>query len=399
MLGSKAGCFNPPFPLREGRGGGLSFVVANRLLKFEILLMLHAVIMAGGFGTRFWPLSRTATPKQLLDFGGGRTMIQLALDRLSGLVPPERTLVITNRQLVEPIRQQLPELPAANIVGEPCKRDTAPCVGLAAHLVTATDEDATMLVMPADHLIEPVANFRSAMQQAHALVEECPQRIVTFGIRPNFPAETFGYIECGQPLPAKQTGESPAFQVVRFREKPKRQQAEEFLAAGTFFWNSGLFVWKARTILNALESHEPAMAARLASIGQAIGSPDYAEVLEREFSAIVGKSVDYAVMEKHPEVAVIEAPFQWNDVGSWQSLPRSLGSDADGNTIVGKHLGIRTTGSIVRTDGEHLVVTLGIKDCIVVHTPNSTLVASKHDEEAIREVVKELNSRGWAEYL
>lgn len=361
--------------------------------------MLHAVIMAGGFGTRFWPLSRTATPKQLLDFGGGRTMIQLALDRLSDLVPPERTLVITNRQLVEPIRQQLPELPAANIVGEPCKRDTAPCVGLAAHLVTATDEDATMLVMPADHLIEPVAKFRSAMQQAHALVEECPQRIVTFGIRPNFPAETFGYIECGQPLPTEKTGDSPAFQVVRFREKPKRQQAEEFLAAGTFFWNSGLFVWKARTILNALESHEPAMAARLASIGQAIGSHDYSDVLDKEFSAIVGKSVDYAVMEKHPDVAVIEAPFQWNDVGSWQSLPRSLGSDADGNTIVGKHLGIRTTGSIVRTDGEHLVVTLGINDCIVVHTPNSTLVASKHDEEAIREVVKELNFRGWAEFL
>jgi mannose-1-phosphate guanylyltransferase len=361
--------------------------------------MLHAVIMAGGFGTRFWPLSRTATPKQLLDFGGGRTMIQQALDRLAGLVPPERTLVITNRQLVEPIRQQLPELPAANIVGEPCKRDTAPCVGLAAHLVTAADKDATMLVMPADHLIEPVEKFRSAIQQASALVDEHPQRIVTFGIRPTFPAETFGYIECGQPLTTKQTGEAPAFQVVRFREKPQRPQAEEFLAAGTFFWNSGIFVWKARTILTALDSHEPAMAAHLSAIGRALGTESYGEVLEREFTAIVGKSVDYAVMEKHPDVSVIEAPFLWNDVGSWQSLPRSLGSDGDGNTIVGKHLGIRTTGSIVRTDGDHLVVTLGIKDCIVVHTPNSTLVASKHDEEAIREVVKQLNSRGWTEYL
>ncbi|MCE9526490.1 MAG: NTP transferase domain-containing protein [Planctomycetales bacterium] len=200
--------------------------------------MLHAVIMAGGFGTRFWPLSRTATPKQLLDFGGGRTMIQLALDRLAGLVPPERTLVITNRQLVEPIRQQLPELPAANIVGEPCKRDTAPCVGLAAHLVTAADKNATMLVMPADHLIEPVEKFRSAIQQANSLVQEHPQRIVTFGIRPNFPAETFGYIECGRPLPTKQAGEPPAYQVIRFREKPQRPQAEEFLAAGTFFWPS-----------------------------------------------------------------------------------------------------------------------------------------------------------------
>lgn len=361
--------------------------------------MLHAVIMAGGFGTRFWPLSRLATPKQLLDFGGGRTMIQQALDRLSGLVPPERTLVITNRQLVGPIREQLPELPAANIVGEPCKRDTAPCVGLAAHLVAKYDPDPTMLVMPADHLIEPVERFRSAISQATDLVEAQPSRIVTFGIRPTFAAETFGYIERGQPIPAKQSDQASAFQVLRFREKPQRPQAEEFLAAGTFYWNSGIFVWKARTIHAALRLHEPAMAQRLSAIGQALGTASYDETLEREFTAIVGKSIDFAVMEKHPDVAVIEAPFQWDDVGSWQSLPRSLGADADGNTIVGKHLGIRTAGSIVRTTGEHLVVTLGVKDCIVVHTPDATLVASKHDEEAIREVVKQLQDRGWKEYL
>ncbi|MGI8981186.1 MAG: mannose-1-phosphate guanylyltransferase [Pirellulaceae bacterium] len=361
--------------------------------------MLHAVIMAGGFGTRFWPLSRLATPKQLLDFGGGRTMIQQALDRLAGLVPPERTLVITNRQLVGPIREQLPELPAANIVGEPCKRDTAPCVGLAAHLVSAADSDVTMLVMPADHLIGPVEKFRAAIAHATELVEVQPGRIVTFGIRPTFPAETFGYIERGQPIPKKKNDQASAFQVLRFREKPQRPQAEEFLAAGTFYWNSGIFVWKARTILTALRTHEPAMAERLSAIGKALGTPKYDEVLEREFTAIVGKSVDFAVMEKHPDVAVIEAPFQWDDVGSWQSLPRSLGADADGNTIVGKHLGIRTAGSIVRTSDDHLIVTLGVKDCIVVHTPDATLVASKYDEEAIREVVKQLQSRGWSEYL
>ncbi len=361
--------------------------------------MLHAVIMAGGFGTRFWPLSRSTTPKQLLDFGGGRTMIQQALDRLAGLVPPERTLVITNRQLVGPIREQLPELPAANIVGEPCKRDTAPCVGLAAHLVGMNDSDPTMLVMPADHLIQPVEKFRSAISQATELVEGQSGRIVTFGIRPTFAAETFGYIERGQPIPGKNGDQAPAFQVLRFREKPQRPQAEEFLAAGTFYWNSGIFVWKARTILTALQSHEPAMAQRLAAIGKALGTLKHDETLEREFTAIVGKSIDFAVMEKHRDVAVIEAPFQWDDVGSWQSLPRSLGADADGNTIVGKHLGIRTAGCIVRTTDNHLVVTLGMKDCIVVHTEGATLVASKHDEEAIREVVKELQTRGWREYL
>src|SRR5436190_634707 len=169
-----------PCPLLAGLCLGARLAVVIWLSRSErVSLMLHAVIMAGGFGTRFWPLSRAATPKQLLDFGGGRTMIQQALDRLSGLVPPERTLVITNRQLVGPIREQLPELPAANIVGEPCKRDTAPCVGLAAHLVAAGDPDATMLVMPADHLIQPVEKFRAAISQASELVQQQPSRIVT----------------------------------------------------------------------------------------------------------------------------------------------------------------------------------------------------------------------------
>jgi mannose-1-phosphate guanylyltransferase len=256
-----------------------------------------------------------------------------------------------------------------------------------------------MLVMPADHLIKPVDKFQAAAQQAVSQVEAQSSRIVTFGIKPTFAAETFGYIERGSPLPLRSGNHGPAFHVEQFREKPQRKQAEEFLAAGSFYWNSGIFVWKARTILAALQSHEPEMAEHLATIGRALGSPAFIEVLEREFTAIVGKSIDYAVMERHADVAVIEAPFQWDDVGSWQSLRRILGSDADGNTIVGKHLGLRTTGSIVRSSIDHLVVTLGIHDCIVVHTPDATLIASKHDEEAIREVVKQLQARGWTEYL
>lgn len=355
--------------------------------------MLHAVIMAGGFGTRFWPASRLATPKQLLDLTGGRTMIQSTVDRLDGLLPPQRISIITNRQLVAPIAAQLPGLSPEHVIGEPCKRDTAPCIGLAAHLVLNDDPDATLVVMPADHLIEPAEKFREAISQAVAMVDANPSRIVTFGIQPIFAAESFGYVERGAALPGG------GYQVVKFREKPQRAQAEEFLAAGNFYWNSGIFVWKARTILEALQKHEPAMAERLTAIGKAIGTNDYPQIFEREFTAIVGKSIDYAVMEKHPDVVVIEAPFQWDDVGSWQSLARNLGTDDAGNTIVGKHLGIRTTGSIVRTSGEHLVVTLGLKDCIVVHTPDATLVASKHDEEAIRDVVKELERRGWKEHL
>lgn len=190
-----------------------------------------------------------------------------------------------------------------------------------------------------------------------------------------------------------------AFTVARFREKPARSVAEEYLASGKFYWNSGIFVWKARTILAAIERYEPQLGEQLGKIAAAVGRPDFEQVLDREFTAIRGKSIDFAVMEHYQPVVVIEAPFTWDDVGSWQALARAAGADADGNTTIGKHLGIRTEGCIVRTSGEHLVVTLGVKDCVVVHTPDATLVASKQEEEAIREVVKALEERQWREYL
>jgi UDP-N-acetylglucosamine/UDP-N-acetylgalactosamine diphosphorylase len=365
--------------------------------------LVHAVIMAGGAGTRFWPLSRTSRPKQLLDLVAGRTMIQATVDRLAGLVPAEQTWVITNRTLVEPIAEQLPAVARRRIVGEPCKRDTAPAVGLSALLAAREDPDAILVVMPSDHLIQPAAAFQAAIRQAVAIVEDRPETLVTFGIKPTYPAETFGYIERGEGsgLGVQGSGAeaAPAYNVIRFREKPARSIAEEYLAAGTFYWNSGIFVWKAKTILAALEKYEPEMYQRLQTIGRSIGQSDFAAVLDREFTAIRGKSIDYAVMEYYWPVVVIEAPFTWDDVGSWQALARSQGTNADGNAAIGKHLGIRTTGSIVRTSGDHLVVTLGVADTIVVHTPDATLVADKSQEEAIREVVKALESRGWSEYL
>jgi mannose-1-phosphate guanylyltransferase len=365
--------------------------------------MLHAVILAGGSGTRFWPLSRAARPKQLLDLTGGRTMIQATFDRVAGLAPPERTLVVTNRSLVEPIAEQLPEIPRERIVGEPCKRDTAPAIGLAAVLVSQDDPDATMITMPADHLIQPTEAFQTALRQAAAIVEERPETFVTFGIKPTYAAESFGYVERGDRMASG--GRQPpelsanAFTVARFREKPARTVAEEYLASGKFYWNSGIFVWKARTILDAIARYEPQIAEQLEKIRVAIGRADFAQILDREFTAIRGKSIDFAVMEHYQPVVVIEAPFTWDDVGSWQALARAAGTDGNGNTAIGKHLGIRTAGSIVRTSPEHLVVTLGVKDCVVVHTPDATLVASKQEEEAIREVVKALEERGWREYL
>ena len=361
--------------------------------------MLHAVIMAGGSGTRFWPESRAQTPKQLLRLVGERSMIGMTVDRLGDLAPPERTLVVTNARLVEAMVAELPNLAPESIVGEPCKRDTAPCIGLAAMMVSRDDPDATMAVMPADHVIRPDAVFQAAIRQAARLVDSEPARIVTFGVKPSYPAETFGYIERGVALEASASADAPAYRVVRFREKPDATTAAEYLASGNFYWNSGIFVWKARTILDALAQHAPELLEHLEVIEAASGAADYEEVFEREFTAIEGISIDYAVMEKATDVAVVEAPFEWDDVGSWQSLARLAGTDADGNTIVGRHLSLGTHGSIVRSDSDHLLVTLGLKDCIVVHTPDATLVANKHDEESIRQVVKLLEERGWGEYL
>jgi mannose-1-phosphate guanylyltransferase len=360
--------------------------------------MLHAIIMAGGTGTRFWPASRNDAPKQLLQLVGDETMIRQTLDRLGKLVPNERRMVVTNARLVDAMCQQLPELPSAAIVGEPCKRDTAPCIGLAALLVSREDPDAVMAVMPADHVIRPAEKFQAAIEQATRLVTESPNRIVTFGIRPSYPAEVFGYIHRGEPIPGTELA-GAAYAVKQFKEKPDASTAAKYLASGEYYWNSGIFVWRAKTILDALRERQPEMLKHLDAIAAAWDSPQREQVFEQEFAAIKPISIDFAVMEHAINVAVIEAPFEWDDLGGWQSLARLAGADENGNTVLGKHLGVNTSGTIVRTDEHHLVVTLGVKECIVVHTPNATLVASKHDEEQIRQVVKELESRGWQDYL
>lgn len=363
--------------------------------------MLHAVIMAGGSGTRFWPASRDDCPKQLLNLTGEATMIQSTVARLEGMVDHADMLVVTNQRLVEAVRQQLPMLPASAVIGEPCRRDTAPCIGLAAALIASQDPDAIMIVLPADHVISTVAQFQAAMQLAAELVRADASRLVTFGIRPTYPAESFGYIERSKPLQDHGLPHDgiPVFQVKQFREKPSAAVARQYLEAGNFYWNSGIFVWRAKTILAKLQQREPLMYEHLMRIAASTERPDFEAVLTREFAAIDGKSIDYAVMEHADNVMVIEAPFDWDDLGSWQSLARLRGEDHEGNTIVGRHLGIQTTGTIVRTEDEHLVVTVGLKDCIVVHSDHITLVADKHCEEQVREVVKQLREKGWTQFL
>jgi mannose-1-phosphate guanylyltransferase len=360
--------------------------------------MLHAIVMAGGSGTRFWPASRAGLPKQLLPLAGDRTLLEDTVARLDGLAPPDRTMIVTSARLLDAVRRQAPQLPEAGLVGEPCKRDTAPCIGLAALLVSRHDPDATMAVMPSDHVIRPAADFRRAILQAAAMVDRAPGRLVTFGVRPTYPAESFGYIQQGEPLPVG-PDEAPAHEVARFKEKPPASVAAEYVAAGNYLWNAGIFVWKAATILAALEQRQPECLAHLRRIAAAWEGPDRDRVFAEEFAAIKGISIDYAVLEHARDVAVIEAPFGWDDLGGWSAVARQRGSDAAGNTAVGRHLGIDSVRTIVHADGDHLIVTLGLEDMLVVHTADATLVANRTHEEAVRKVVAELESRGWKEYL
>ncbi len=362
--------------------------------------MLHAVIMAGGAGTRFWPESRAALPKQLLSLVGGRTMIQSTVDRLAGSIPPERVLVVTNARLVETLQAQLPELPADSILGEPCKRDTAPCIGLAAFEVSRHDPDAIMAVMPSDHVIGPEAVFTAALGFAAQLVEHSPERIVTFGIMPTYPAESFGYIERGEPLPATKLAGPPVFAVKQFREKPKAAVAKEYLTSGNFYWNSGIFVWRARTILDALERHEPEMFGHLSRIAAA---RDRSRLRPGAGARVYGHSRhldrlcrDGAGAGRRGGRGAVRLGRRRQLASHWPAQPdrRPRAIRSRGATWVST-----PAARIVRTSDDHLVVTLGLEDCIVVHTPDATLVANKHDEESIRKLVKLIEERGWQQYL
>jgi mannose-1-phosphate guanylyltransferase len=361
--------------------------------------------MAGGSGTRFWPESRRERPKQLLPLVDERTMLRTTVDRIADVVPPDRLWPAVGAGLVPAIRAELPEIAERNYVVEPCQRNTAPCIGLAALRMLQVDPEAVMLVLPADHAIADVPAFHRGVALAAQLASKPRKQIVTFGIKPTYPSEGFGYVERGETITPPQgafkalTAEIDVYQVVRFREKPKAEQAKEFLDSGNFYWNSGMFMWRADVIVESLRAHQSEMLEKLELIADAYGTATYEADLLREFPQVASISIDYAVMEHAQGVIVIEAPFDWDDVGSWRALQRLRGTDDGGNTVVGRHLGVDTERSIIRTSDDHLVVTLGMRDCIVVHTPDATLVADKREEEAIRKVVDQLKERGWNDVL
>lgn len=358
--------------------------------------MLFAIIMAGGSGTRFWPKSRRDRPKQLLRLHGDATMLQQTVARIAPLVAPDRVLIVTGADQAEAVRAQLPDLPAGNVIAEPCPRDTAPCVGLAAQIVARRDPDATMIVMPADHVIQPADSFLSAVATAIEVIDADPSALVTFGVKPNRPETGYGYIERGERLDAR--GGIAVHQVVQFREKPDRATAERFLASGGFAWNSGIFLWRARTILDEIQRHRPQLAAALDRVGAAWSTTDWEPVLNREFPLMERTPIDRAVMEKAANVKVLEVLYDWNDVGDWRALQSLIPADDAGNTIQGNALAGETTNSILVAD-DGLIVTLGLDDVVVVQSGKATLVARKDQLDKLKALVESLGERGFGEYL
>lgn len=355
---------------------------------------LYAVIMAGGSGTRFWPASRRMLPKQFLTLAGPRTMLQTTVERCTPWIPLSRVRIVTNAVQAAEVARELPELENSQILVEPCGRNTAPCIGLAAIQLLQTDPDAVMVVLPADHVIHPISVFRDAVERAATIVNHSPDTFVLFGVPPTYPATGFGYIERGTAHTERE-----AFQVGAFREKPSRAIAEEFLQSGRHYWNCGIFVWKAAAILKALEEFQPAIFEGLQRIVARSQTDGWDQALAAEFPQLTSISIDHGVLEKAHDVVVLEAPFEWDDVGSWLALQRLLGIDTERNTISGLHCGVETHGCVIRTTENHLVATLGVEDLIIVHTPDATLVASKANENSIRDLVAELERRGLNQYL
>ncbi|MBI4567883.1 MAG: mannose-1-phosphate guanylyltransferase [Planctomycetes bacterium] len=359
--------------------------------------MLHAVVMAGGAGTRFWPQSRVARPKQFLPFGAdGRTLLAATVERLLGAAPLERILVVTGAAHAGLARAQLPDLPADNLIVEPAGRDTAPCVGLAATIIARRDPDGVVAVFPADHFIEPAEDFVRAVLFA-ADVAHQSGGIVTFGVRPAGPATGYGYIHAGKTLDER--GGEILREVLGFEEKPDLESARRYVESGEYYWNSGMFVFTARAMLTALAEHVPDIAAHLAAVGRALGTPAEAETLEREFLACRRISLDYAVMEHARDIRAIVSRFRWDDVGAWDALARFQAPDAEGNVAAGERVLHRARGCTVVSEGG-LVALVGVENLVVVRTPDATLVVHRDAVQDTKKVVDALKADPrFAKYL
>jgi mannose-1-phosphate guanylyltransferase len=359
--------------------------------------MEYGVIMAGGSGTRLWPISRANFPKQLLKVARDRSLLQLAYDRLRGMLPPERIFVCTAEKHRDLILQNLPELPPGNLLGEPEGRDTANAVGFPAAVLHKQDKDAVFAVVTADHVIEPVDAFQRSVRTAFDVVARHPDALVTFGIVPTHGHTGLGYIHRGDEL----SGFTGAYRVQAFKEKPDKPTADRYVESGRYYWNSGMFVWRADTVLNMLKQYLPQAHAGLTRIADAWGTAQQAAVLAEAYPLLPKISIDYAVMEPASQnrgkggVAVVEMPVQWLDVGSWPALAETLPVDDHDNAIDAKTVVQFDSDSniVLSQDPEHLLALIGVSDMVIVHTPDATLICPKSDAQRVKELVGKVKDK------
>lgn len=347
---------------------------------------LVVVIMAGGVGTRFWPLSTKEKPKQFLDLFGDRTLLQKSFDRVADLVPPERILVLTNAAFISIVKEQLPLIPVDNIIGEPIRKDTAAAVALAAALCRKRFGNPVIATLTADHLIEPVDLFqKTLLSVAHRAADD--NALYTFGIEPTNPATGYGYLERGDQI-ADDNG-IRHFRIVRFKEKPDLKTAREYVESGRFYWNSGMFVWTADAILKEIEIHLPNHVKALSGAVPFDKTPEWDHALKKAFESLEAVSIDYAVMEKAQRVSCVASRFSWRDVGGWLALKTYLPEDEAGNYCRGNILTLDATDNLVFCeDPEDTTILIGVEDLVVVRAGPLTLITHKDRTEDLKMLIE-----------
>ena len=346
--------------------------------------------MAGGIGSRFWPYSRTHHPKQFHDvLGVGRSMLQLTVDRFAGICPPENVFVVTNRDYTDLVQEHLPDLPADQILGEPIGRNTAPCIAYASYRIAQRDPKATIIVSPADHAVQNVPEFQRLMKLAVAAAHD-NEALITLGIKPSRPDTGYGYIQYmdEQSLPG-----GKLHKVKTFTEKPNLELAQMFVDSGDFLWNSGLFVWRVDVILSAFHQYLNDITEVFEEGNKQLGTAQEEEFISTAYSRCRNISIDYGVMEKADNVYVLPADFGWSDVGTWDSLHRIGEHDEHNNVVSGDVMLYDTTGCVIKTPAERLVVVQGLEDYIIAEYDNVLLICKRSEEQRVKEFVADVKAK------
>jgi len=362
---------------------------------------MYGIIMAGGIGKRFWPMSCKKRPKQFLNLFGSRSMIQMAFDRLQPLINPENIFVITNKNHRKLTEKHLTDLPPENIIGEPMSKDTAPCIGLSALLTMVQDPEAVQVVLPADHLITGVEEFQRIISLGAELASQ-KDCLITIGIKPNRPETGYGYIQW-DPAPAeknlpKQFHNKDILKVKTFAEKPNFATAKRFIESGDFLWNSGIFIWKAKTILHELEESLPELHESLMKVKKYINKKGFYRALVNAYRQIKSISIDYSVMEKSKNVFLIKGNFGWIDIGSWEAFYKLKDKDSSGNVIIGTSELQDSSNNLIISD-KNLVAAIGIEDVVVISTDDKVLICPRNRSQDVKGIVDYLTRKNLKKFL